>query len=135
MEIAVGIVLIVIALFLIIAVLFQSSKNARLSGAIAGSAETFFGKAKGKSIDKKLNTLTVIVSIIFAVAVLVVYAIQPGKAKIDYNYDYLESYIDGVVDGSIDISVSEDEEEGDEHDHDHDHDHESEDDSSADAEK
>jgi preprotein translocase subunit SecG len=131
MEIAVGIVLIVIAIFLIVAVLFQSSKNARLSGAIAGSAETFFGKAKGKSVDKKLNTLTVIVSIVFAVAVLVVYAIQPGKAKIDYDYDYLESYIDGVVGGSIDISVSEEEEEEEEHDHDH----ESESDSSADAEK
>ena len=124
MEIVVGIVLILVALFLILAVLFQSSKNARLSGAIAGGAETFFGKAKGKGIDKKLNKLTVIISIVFAVTVLVVYAIQPGKAKIDYDYDYLESYINGVKDGSIDITVSEDDEAEEDHDHDHDHDHE-----------
>ena len=46
LEITVGIILILVSIFLIVAVLFQSSKNARLSGAIAGGAETFFGKAK-----------------------------------------------------------------------------------------
>ena len=120
MEIVIGVLLILVSIFLIVAVLFQSSKNARLSGAIAGSAETFFGKSKGKTIDKKLSKLTVIVSIIFAIVVLALYAIQPGKAKLTYDYDFLKEYIEGVKNGTIEITVSEEEEE---HDHDHDHDH------------
>ncbi len=118
MEIVIGVLLILVSIFLIIAVLFQSSKNARLSGAIAGSAETFFGKSKGKTIDKKLNKLTVIVSIAFALVVLALYAIQPGKAKIKYDYDFLDDYMKGVKNGSIELTISEDEEE-EEHDHDH----------------
>ena len=115
LEIIIGVLLILVSIFLIVAVLFQSSKNARLSGAIAGGAETFFGKAKGKTIDKKLNKLTIIISIVFTVVVLAIYAIQPGKAKITYDYDSLKEYIAGVEDGSITITVTEEEEE--EHDH------------------
>ncbi len=115
MEILIGVLLILVSIFLIVAVLFQSSKNARLSGAIAGGAETFFGKTKGKSIDKKLSSLTVIVSIIFAVVVLALYAIQPGKAKLSYDYDFLNNYVEGVKNGTIEVTVSEEEEE--EHDH------------------
>ncbi len=121
MEIVIGVLLILVSIFLIVAVLFQSSKNARLSGAIAGGAETFFGKTKGKTIDKKLSSLTIIVSIIFAIVVLALYAIQPGKAKIKYDYDYLDSYVAGVIDGSIEVSVSEEDDEEAEDDHNHDH--------------
>ena len=130
MEILIGVLLILVSIFLIVAVLFQSSKNARLSGAIAGGAETFFGKTKGKAIDKKLSSLTVIVSIIFAVVVLALYAIQPGKAKLSYDYDFLDNYIEGVKNGTIEVTVSEEEEE-EEHDHDHDHEDESTDESAA----
>ena len=128
MEILIGVLLILVSIFLIVAVLFQSSKNARLSGAIAGGAETFFGKTKGKSIDKKLSSLTVIVSIIFAVVVLALYAIQPGKAKLSYDYDFLDNYIEGVKNGTIEVTVSEEEEE---EEHDHDHEDESTDESAA----
>lgn len=76
MQIAIGIVLIIAAVFLIIAVLLQHGKNHNLSGAIAGGAETFFGKEKGSTIDKKLSKLTTIVAIIFALLVLVSYFIQ-----------------------------------------------------------
>ncbi len=117
LEVIIGVLLILVSIFLIVAVLFQSSKNARLSGAIAGGAETFFGKAKGKTIDKKLNKLTIIISILFTIVILAIYAIQPGKAKITYNYDSLRDYIEGVEAGTINITVSEEEE--DEHDHDH----------------
>ncbi|MBE6607318.1 MAG: preprotein translocase subunit SecG [Ruminococcaceae bacterium] len=116
LEIIIGVLLILVSIFLIVAVLFQSSKNARLSGAIAGSAETFFGKSKGKTIDKKLNKFTIIVSIVFTIVILAIYAIQPGKAKITYDYDALKDYIAGVEDGSITVTVTEEEEE-DEHDH------------------
>ena len=43
MEIAFGIILIVLAIGLIVCVLAQSGKDKRLSGAIAGSADTFLG--------------------------------------------------------------------------------------------
>ena len=57
-----GGVLIALAVALTVMVLFQSAKDTRLSGTIAGGAETFFGKNKGKSIDKLLSKLTVVVS-------------------------------------------------------------------------
>ena len=119
MEIIIGVLLIIFSIALIIAVLFQSSKNARLSGAIAGTAETFFGKSKGKTVDKKLNKVTVVISIIFALVVLSLYAIQPGKARIKYNYDYLNDYVDGVKNGSITVTMSEEEAEDEHEGHNH----------------
>lgn len=77
MEIAIGIILLVAALFLVVAVLMQSGKSHNLSGSIAGGAETFFGKTKGKTIDKMLSKLTSIVAVIFVLLVIVVYVIQP----------------------------------------------------------
>ena len=64
MELAVGIALIVLSVALTLMVLFQSAKDSRLSGTIAGGAETFFGKTKGTSIDKLLSKLTVVVSVV-----------------------------------------------------------------------
>lgn len=84
LEFVLGIVLLVMAVFLVIAVLMQSSKNHRLSGTIAGGAETFFGKAKGKTIDALLNKLTTVISILFVICVLAIYVIQP-KVAIDEN--------------------------------------------------
>ena len=77
MEIVFGIILLVASVFLVIAVLMQSGKSHNLSGAIAGGAETFFGKEKGKTIDKMLNRLTTIVAIVFTLLVIIVYVIQP----------------------------------------------------------
>lgn len=75
-DIVLGIVLVVLSVFLIIAVLMQHGKAHNLSGTIAGGAETFFGKTKGKTIDKKLSTLTTIIAIIFVIVVLGVYLLQ-----------------------------------------------------------
>ena len=72
MELALGIVLIVLSVALTLMVLFQSAKDKRLSGTIAGGAETFFGKTKGTSIDKLLSKLTVVVSVL---VVLVTFAL------------------------------------------------------------
>lgn len=76
MQIAIGIILIISAIFLIVAVLMQHGKSHNLSGTIAGGAETFFGKTKGSTLDKKLSKLTTIVAIVFCVLVLVSYLIQ-----------------------------------------------------------
>ena len=68
-----GIALMVMAVFLIIAVLLQSGKDKDLSGAISGSAETFFSKSKSRTWDKILSKVTLVVSIIFAILVVVMY--------------------------------------------------------------
>ena len=75
-EIVLGIILIVMAVFLIVAVLMQSGKDKGISGTIAGGAETFFGKSKAKTMDKKLSILTAVVAVIFVVVVLAVYVMQ-----------------------------------------------------------
>ena len=76
-NIVFGILIILCAIFLIVAVLMQSSKNRALSGVISGGAETFFGKKKASSIEKTLNVLTIIVSIVFILLVLAVYIANP----------------------------------------------------------
>ncbi len=77
LELVLGILLLLMAVFLVISVLMQNSKSHRLSGTIAGGAETFFGKAKGRTIDAVLNKLTTVVAIIFIICVVAVYVIQP----------------------------------------------------------
>ena len=83
MEIVLGILLILAALFLIVAVLMQSGKSHNLSGTIAGGAETFFGKSKATTIDKKLSKATTIVAIVFVVLVLVSYLAQNNDGADD----------------------------------------------------
>jgi len=69
-EIILGILLIVSSLLITIVVLLQEGKNAGLSGAIAGGAETFFGKNKGRTIEQKLVKITKFISIFFFLLVL-----------------------------------------------------------------
>ena len=69
------IVHVVLSVFLIVVVLFQSGKTAGLSGSIAGGAETFFGKTKGSDMNKALSVATGIVAAVFGVLVLVMYLI------------------------------------------------------------
>lgn len=76
-HIILSVLLIVAAIFLTVVVLLQSNKAKGLSGTIAGSAETFFGKNKGRSIDKKLNRATAIVSGVFVLVIIVVYVLLP----------------------------------------------------------
>ena len=70
-ELALAIGLIVLALFLIVVVLLQESKSAGLSGAIAGGADTFFGKHKGRTMEAKLVKVTKYVAIVFFILTLV----------------------------------------------------------------
>ncbi|MBQ8275296.1 MAG: preprotein translocase subunit SecG [Clostridia bacterium] len=75
-EIIIGIALLLMAVFLVVSILMQSGKDKRLSGTIAGGAETFFGKEKASTMDKVLSKVTTIVAIVFAVLVVVMYMIQ-----------------------------------------------------------
>ena len=72
-----GSFLMLLAVALIVLVLFQTSKEKGLSGTITGSAETFFGKEKGKDMNKKLSVATTIVGVVFVLAVLVLYILMP----------------------------------------------------------
>ena len=93
LNIVFGVLLLIAALFLIVAVLMQNGKSHGLSGAISGGAETFFGKQKGASIEKKLSKLTTIVAIVFVVIVLVVYVLQDQT-----NYDAMyEEYLNAAT--------------------------------------
>lgn len=74
LEIVFGIILLILAGFLIVAVLMQTGKeNGGLSGTIAGGADTFFGKNGGDKKQKMLSRWTAIVAIVFIVIVLVMY--------------------------------------------------------------
>lgn len=73
MQIFLGILLLVMSVFLVIAILMQNAKSKRLSGTIAGGAETFFGKEKSRTIDAVLSKVTTIVAILFILAVIIVY--------------------------------------------------------------
>ena len=78
LSIIIDVVLILISLGLILVVLMQQGQREGL-GAIAGGAETFFGKQKGKTLDALFNKLTTVVTIIFVILVLVLYVIQPEQ--------------------------------------------------------
>ena len=78
-TIVLGILLIIMAIFLTIAVLMQHGKSHNLSGTIAGGAETFFGKTKGRSLDAMLSKITTVVAVIFVIIVALVYILQPNE--------------------------------------------------------
>ncbi len=75
LELVFGIILLVAAVFLIVSVLLQSSKDSRMSGVIAGAGETFLGKERNSRLDKFLNKVTPIVAGVFGVIVIVMYII------------------------------------------------------------
>ena len=70
LQIVFGILLIISSLAIIAIVLLQEGRSAGLSGAIAGGADTFFGKNKGRTMEAKLVKWTKIISISFFVIVL-----------------------------------------------------------------
>ncbi len=91
MTIVFGIILIVLALVLIVTVLLQDSKSHSLSGTIAGGAETFFGKNKGKEINQWLPKVTTAVAIAFVILVVIMYVVQPGGNAVPGNQIVLDS--------------------------------------------
>lgn len=66
-QIIFAVIQIIISIILTAVVLMQSGKASGLSGTIAGGAETFFGKNKGRSIDAILDRWTSFVAIAFVV--------------------------------------------------------------------
>ena len=88
MAVVIGIALIVMAVFLVISILLQSSKDHRLSGTIAGGAETFFGKQKGKTVDSLLNKITAVVCALFFICVIAMFIVTDnGQADVIVDDD------------------------------------------------
>ena len=71
LNILVTILLVITALVLIVTVLLQPGESNGL-GAIAGGAETFFGKNKAKSMEGKLDLATKVSAVVFIVCGLLV---------------------------------------------------------------
>lgn len=105
MQIAIGIVLILAAIFLVVAVLMQSGKSHNLSGTIAGGAETFFGKSKASTMDKKLSKLTTIVAVVFVVLVLVAYLTQGVGKKTTLNTSGVAANPETTADTTADTTA------------------------------
>ena len=72
-ELVIGIALLLLTVVLVTSVLMQSGKDKKLSGSIAGGAETFFGKTKGKKADKILSKVTTVLSFVFGILMIVLY--------------------------------------------------------------
>ena len=62
---------VIASLALIVIVLFQSGKEAGLSGAVAGGSDTYLSKNKGASLDKKLASATKWVALAWVLLTLV----------------------------------------------------------------
>ena len=120
-TIVIGILLLIMALFLIVAVLMQQGKNHNLSGTIAGGAETFFGKSKGQAMNKKLSVLTSVVAVVFVLLVCILYFIQTKNESL--SFDKIFGNNDEIL---VEETTKADETTVDEHEgHDHEgHDHE-----------
>ena len=62
---------ILICLAITVVVLLQEGKQAGLTGAISGAAESYWGKNKGRSMEGKLEKATKILVVLFFVLALV----------------------------------------------------------------
>lgn len=70
-----GAVLIISSIIITVIVLLQEGRSQGLSGAIAGGAETFLGKTKGRSIEAKLERITKWLIVAFFVVVLAAFIV------------------------------------------------------------
>ncbi len=64
-------VYILVCCVLTVIVLMQEGKQAGLTGAISGAAETYWGKNKGRSMEGGLELATKILAVVFVVLSLV----------------------------------------------------------------
>ena len=66
-------VYILVCCVLTVIVLMQEGKQAGLTGAISGAAETYWGKNKGRSMEGGLELATRILAVVFVVLSLILY--------------------------------------------------------------
>ena len=71
LQIVLAILTIIVSIVIILLVVIQESKQQGLSGAIAGAADSFFGKNKGRTMEAKLEKFTKIAGVLFFIIALV----------------------------------------------------------------
>lgn len=84
-------VLLVCAIVIVVAVTLQKS-NEGLSGTIAGGQETYYGKDKAHAKGSRLFKISLIACAVFAIAVIVVYVVQPDYANITNSWQEISEY-------------------------------------------
>ncbi len=94
LSIVLDIVLILISLVLIAAVLMQQGQRQGL-GAIAGGADTFFGKNKAKGLDGKLQKITKIAAVVFIVLAIVTTIVVAHNSKA--STPTLDDVVNGIT--------------------------------------
>jgi len=106
-----------VSIALIVIVLLQQGKQQGLSGAIAGGAETFFGKNKARTIDSMLKKFTTVVAALFIINSAGLYfaiANSQPPATPDFDVDWgdmtqMESMDIGWVVGEDGVSIYDEE--------------------------
>ena len=101
LGIILGIILLLAAVFLIVAILLQNNKSKGTGVVTGNTTETYFGKNANQSKDKKLAIITTVVAIIFVLTVIIAFVAQ------DYELVYPESIV-GTGTGSGTGSGSDD---------------------------
>ncbi len=93
MELFLMIVLLISAIFIVLAVMFQDSNEDGLSGTISGKSDTYYGKDKSTHKNRMLHKWTLIFAVIFALAVFFVYAMQPDLVTKTSDPEAWKSYV------------------------------------------
>ncbi|MCI8957226.1 MAG: preprotein translocase subunit SecG [Eubacterium sp.] len=65
------VVFMIISFIITVVILLQEGKQAGLTGAISGAAESYWGKNKGRSMEGKLEKITKICVVLFFVLSIV----------------------------------------------------------------
>ena len=73
LKIALSIVDIILAIAIIILFLVQEGNDQDMGVVAGGSSESYYGKAKGRTLDEQLKRWTVICSILFAIVSVILY--------------------------------------------------------------
>lgn len=73
LKIALSIIDIILAIAIIILFLVQEGNDQGMGVVAGGSSESYYGKAKGRTLDEQLKRWTVICSILFAIVSVILY--------------------------------------------------------------
>ena len=65
------VVFVLICLAITVVILLQEGKQAGLTGAISGAADSYWGKNKGRSMEGKLVKWTTILTVVFFILTVV----------------------------------------------------------------
>lgn len=65
------VVFMIVSFIITVVILLQEGKQAGLTGAISGAAESYWGKNKGRSMEGKLEKGTKYIAILFIVLAIV----------------------------------------------------------------